>query len=232
MRRRWTLPGFALALLTACSQPEAPPYGFAAFPEQRWRFETEETFDVDGTEAKSLRFADVILRARPEPSGETEVELYLDRYYTKTQGTPSGESELSISEKGVSVQTAQSGRVGFGPNDKTLGGDTPRQGRKWRRALLEQPWQAWAQRVLADLARAHPDLPGKLERIDLMRYGHAMSIPVPGTRGDVAGGALAALARPQDRLHFAHADLSGYSVFEEAFTRGTLAGKQAALRGG
>lgn len=112
-----------------------------------------------------------------------------------------------------------------------LGGDTPQQARQWRRALLEQPWQAWAQRVLADLARAHPDLPGKLERIDLMRYGHAMSIPVPGTRGDVAGGALAALARPQDRLHFVHADLSGYSVFEEAFTRGTLAGKQAALRG-
>jgi hypothetical protein len=125
MRRRWTLPGFALVLLTACSQPEPPPYGFATFPEQRWRFETEETFDVDGSEAKSIRFADVILRAKVEPSGETEVELYLDRYYTRTQGTPTGESELSISEKGVSVQTAQSGRVGFGPNDKTLGGDTP-----------------------------------------------------------------------------------------------------------
>jgi hypothetical protein len=74
-------------------------------------------------------------------------------------------------------------------------------------------------------------LPAKLERIDLMRYGHAMSVPVPGVRASVATGALAALARPQDRLHFAHADLSGYSVFEEAFTRGTLAGKQVAARG-
>jgi monoamine oxidase len=109
-----------------------------------------------------------------------------------------------------------------------LGGDTPEQARQWRRALLAQPWQAWAQHVLADLARAHPDLPSKLARIDLMRYGHAMGVPVPGVRGDVAAGALAALARPQDRLHFAHADLSGYSVFEEAFTRGTLAGQAAA----
>jgi len=113
-----------------------------------------------------------------------------------------------------------------------LGGDTPQQALQWRRALLDRPWQAWAQHVLADLARAHPDLPGKLERIELMRYGHAMGVPVPGVRRDVATGALAALARPLDRLHFAHADLSGYSVFEEAFTRGMLAGKQAAARGG
>lgn len=113
-----------------------------------------------------------------------------------------------------------------------LGGDTPQQARQWRQALLARPWQTWAQQVLADLARAHPDLPSKLARIDLMRYGHAMGVPVPGVRGDVATGALAALARPQDRLHFAHADLSGYSVFEEAFTRGTLAGKVAAGRGG
>lgn len=111
-----------------------------------------------------------------------------------------------------------------------LGGDTPQQAQQWRRALLHQPWQAWAQHVLAELARAHPDLPGKLDRIDLMRYGHAMSVPAPGVRASVATGALAALARPQDRLHFAHADLSGYSVFEEAFTRGTLAGKQVAAQ--
>jgi len=113
-----------LLFALACSRAEGPPYGFAVAPEQRWRFEAEDVFDVDGTEAKSVRFADVILRAKPEASGDTELELYLDRYYARTQGTPSGDSEISISEKGVSVQTAQSGRVGFGPNDKTLGGDT------------------------------------------------------------------------------------------------------------
>ena len=84
-----------------------------------------------------------------------------------------------------------------------------------------EPWSAWAQAVVAEAARAHPDLPGKLGRVDLMRYGHAMAIPTPGLRGSPA---LAALSAPQDQLHFAHADLSAYSVFEEAFTRGTLAG--------
>ena len=87
-----------------------------------------------------------------------------------------------------------------------------------RRDLLQDDWRAWAGRVLADLAPLHPDLPERLQRIELMRYGHAMSIPHPGLRGSPA---LAALReRAQGRLQFAHADLAGYSVFEEAFTQG------------
>ena len=63
----------------------------------------------------------------------------------------------------------------------------------------------------------HPDLSAKVSRIDVMRYGHAMSTPVPGTR---ANAALQALQQPAGRLQFAHSDLSDYSVFEEAFTQG------------
>lgn len=103
-----------------------------------------------------------------------------------------------------------------------------------RQALAREPWQAWAQRVLDDLSPVHPDLPGKLGRIDLMRWGHAMVIPTPGLRGHPA---LSALAQPQGLLHFAHSDLSAYSVFEEAFTHGVRAAqaigmKKAAPRGG
>ena len=61
-----------------------------------------------------------------------------------------------------------------------------------------------------------------------MRYGHAMAIPAPGVRGNAA---LQALAQPQTpRLHFAHGDLAGYSIFEEAFTFGHIAGNAAARR--
>lgn len=87
-----------------------------------------------------------------------------------------------------------------------------------RRELLQEDWRAWAGRVLADIAPLHPDLPERLQRIELMRYGHAMSIPHPGLRGSTALGALR--ERAHGRLHFAHADLAGYSVFEEAFTQG------------
>ncbi|MBO9685519.1 MAG: FAD-dependent oxidoreductase [Mitsuaria chitosanitabida] len=89
-----------------------------------------------------------------------------------------------------------------------------------RKDLLQDDWRAWAARVLADMAPLHPDLPERLQRVELMRYGHAMSIPHPGLRGSPALTALREQA--QGRLHVAHADLAGYSVFEEAFTQGEM----------
>jgi hypothetical protein len=59
----------------------------------------------------------------------------------------------------------------------------------------------------------------------MVRHGHAMSIPAPGLRSSAA---LAAVPDSAARLSFAHADLSAYSVFEEAFTRGDAAGRRAA----
>ncbi len=97
-----------------------------------------------------------------------------------------------------------------------------------RQALLDEPWSLWSRRVVADLARAHPDLPAKTARIDLMRYGHAMAIPAPGVRGSAALRALTQPLADAPRLHFAHSDLAGYSIFEEAFTLGHAAGTAAA----
>ncbi|MEO8389628.1 MAG: NAD(P)-binding protein [Polaromonas sp.] len=96
-----------------------------------------------------------------------------------------------------------------------------------RRRLYEQPWTHWRDTILRELSVPHPDLPGKATRMEITRYGHAMSVPVPGIRGHAA---LQALQHPQaaQRLHFAHADLSGYSVFEEAFTQGHRRGEALA----
>ncbi|MCW7540854.1 FAD-dependent oxidoreductase [Aquabacterium sp. A7-Y] len=96
-----------------------------------------------------------------------------------------------------------------------------------RAALLDEDWRVWAARVIADLAAVHPDLPYKVKRADLMRYGHAMSIPVPGLRGSAA---LRALGEARGRVRFAHADLSGYSVFEEAYTWGVQVARRLAGR--
>jgi monoamine oxidase len=96
-----------------------------------------------------------------------------------------------------------------------------------RRLLLERPWTGWRDDLLAELSRAHPDLPGLAVRVDMTRYGHAMAIPAPGLLGRL-GRASAAGQPPwcvaSGRLGFAHADWSGYSIFEEAFTRGHFAG--------
>lgn len=95
-----------------------------------------------------------------------------------------------------------------------------------RASLLNDPWATRAAQVVQELSLMHPDLPPKVKQVDLMRYGHAMSIPVPGTRGSAA---LRALARPHGRIHFAHADLSGYSIFEEAMHHGVRAAREIAL---
>jgi hypothetical protein len=94
-----------------------------------------------------------------------------------------------------------------------------------RAALLADDWRPWAQRVIADLLPLHPDLPQQVRRVDLMRYGHAMRVPLPGTLSSPAHQALTRLA---GRVTLAHADLAGYSVFEEAYTLGWQAGQRVA----
>ena len=90
-----------------------------------------------------------------------------------------------------------------------------------RRQLLERPWTHWRDQLLAELAVPHPDLPELATRIEIVRHGHAMAIPVPGQLARMGAGRRRIEA---GRLAFAHADWSGYSIFEEAFTRGHHAG--------
>ena len=86
-----------------------------------------------------------------------------------------------------------------------------------RATLLTTSAAEWAARVLQGAAVMHPDLPALAQQVDLMRWGHGMAIPSPAVRGHVA---LAALRQARGRVRFAHTDLCGSSVFEEAFTVG------------
>jgi hypothetical protein len=97
-----------------------------------------------------------------------------------------------------------------------------------RRALLAASWASLRDDVLRDLARAHPELSREVRRLDVMRYGHGMVRPAPGfVCGPALAAAATALAGP---VHLAHADLSGFSLFEEAFEWGTLAAARVRAR--
>jgi hypothetical protein len=89
-----------------------------------------------------------------------------------------------------------------------------------RSKLLQQPWQHWRDSILSDLSRPHPDIRDCVSRIDVMRIGHAMARPTPGT---IFSEEQIRLNKPHGRIHFAHSDLSGFSVFEEAQYRGVEA---------
>ncbi len=92
-----------------------------------------------------------------------------------------------------------------------------------RQRLLETPCATWAEWILGDLSKPHPDIRQLVTRLDLMRWGHAMVRPVSGF---VWGDARQRLLQAQNRVLFAHSDLSGYSVFEEANYRGVLAAER------
>lgn len=93
-----------------------------------------------------------------------------------------------------------------------------------RKMLLEKPWGYWRDYILNDLSRAHPDIRQCVARVDVMRMGHAMARPVPGS---IFSEARTRLTKPFGRILFAHSDVSGFSVFEEAQYRGVAAAGQA-----
>jgi len=62
-----------------------------------------------------------------------------------------------------------------------------------------------------------------VDSVDITVRAHAMRIPLPGYLDDTQ---LRALRTHRSRLHFAHSDLSGYSVFEEAAYWGITAAQQ------
>lgn len=93
-----------------------------------------------------------------------------------------------------------------------------------RRLLLETPRAAWAAGILAELERVHPDIRRLTTRLDVFRNGHAMRRPLPGSLFGDQREKLVAFRHP--RLALAHADLSGFSLFEEAQYRGVLAAER------
>ena len=95
-------------------------------------------------------------------------------------------------------------------------GETPKAARE---KLYGATWEELASAVLADLCRAHPDLPPLVRRIDVMRWGHAMLRPVPGFLSNPVRRLPDA---PLAGIRFAHAD-TGLPLFEDAQDAGVRA---------
>jgi len=114
---------------------------------------------------------------------------------------------------GYVVATHQTGRD-HGPTVWTyylpILDDDPRAGRT---RLMDTTWEQWRDAILWDLGRAHPGIEALVDTIDVYLWGHAMVRPRPRY---LWSDALAASARPLGRLRFAHTDLSGMALFEEA----------------
>lgn len=78
----------------------------------------------------------------------------------------------------------------------------------------------WCRQIVSDLETAHPDIAHQIRRLDVWFWGHAMVRPVPGY---LWGDTRRRLLEPLHRVAFAHSDMSGIAIFEEAYLRGLRA---------
>jgi len=96
--------------------------------------------------------------------------------------------------------------------------------KKSRKELLSKPESHWKYLIINDLKIAHPDIENLIQEIEIQRIGHGMISPVPGFLwGEDRKQASKSIG---NKIYFAHSDLAGISIFEEAFHQGINAVNQ------
>lgn len=101
-----------------------------------------------------------------------------------------------------------------------LSSDTPQ---KERTAMANRTYHSWGQEILSDLRGPHPDLHNQIEQLDVWLWAHGMIRPTPDYIWNLSEKALTG---EHERLFFAHSDLSGISIFEEAQYQGVEKAKR------
>ncbi|MDZ7935325.1 MAG: hypothetical protein U5M51_10250 [Emticicia sp.] len=87
-----------------------------------------------------------------------------------------------------------------------------------RKKAITKTHDEWKTEVINDLKKAHSKIEESILKIDVKLWGHAMVRP---TIGFIHGTARhEAQQSVNNKIHFAHSDLSGVSIFEEAFYHG------------
>jgi protoporphyrinogen oxidase len=93
-----------------------------------------------------------------------------------------------------------------------------------RKEAIQNTPEQWAEIVFQNLSKAHPDIRLLCDSISVWIWGHGMAQPKPGA---IWGELRKQRQQPIDpSIFFAHSDLSGISIFEEAFYQGIRAANQ------
>lgn len=93
-----------------------------------------------------------------------------------------------------------------------------------RKYAIELQHGHWVRLVTDEMEKMHPGIRKQIQHIDVWVWGHGMIRPVPGF---ISGPARLQAQQPVDgKIFFAHSDLSGISIFEEAFYHGNRAAEE------
>ncbi|MFN3403810.1 MAG: FAD-dependent oxidoreductase [Cytophagaceae bacterium] len=84
--------------------------------------------------------------------------------------------------------------------------------------------EEWVNIILSELGKVHPAIDKYIENVDVMVWGHGMISPYPGFIWEKRkSGQMNTFG---NKIFYAHSDLSGISIFEEAFYQGINAAKK------
>lgn len=92
-----------------------------------------------------------------------------------------------------------------------------------RKEILKRSHKDWAKIVLDEMEYMHPGVSSLTKNLDVWLWGHGMVIPKVGF---LWGEARKNLQKSFGNLHFAHSDMSGISIFEEAQYHGIEAAQK------
>ncbi len=90
-----------------------------------------------------------------------------------------------------------------------------------RTQALTRTHAEWCAQIVDDLSVPHPGIAEHIRRVDIWLWGHGMIRPVPGFIWGETRRKMLSLQGPA--IFFTHSDMSGISIFEEAYTRGCTA---------
>jgi len=169
-------------------------------------FREDQPFAASEFQHNAWFVANLFLKDRPKPRFTKDFPLSWDNVIYESPGL------------GYVTATHQKG-IDYGPTILTYYYPMCAE-ENGRTKLFNYDWRELADVCLTDLSRAHSDIYELTSRIDIMRWGHAMISPRPNF---LWSGVREKAIKPYKNIHFAHTDLSGIALFEEAFYHGLRA---------
>ena len=176
-------------------------------------FREDPPFAANEFQHNSWFVANLFLKDRPKPKFAKDFPLSWDNVIYESPGL------------GYVTATHQKG-IDYGPTILTYYYPMCAE-ENGRTKLFNYQWKDLADVCLTDLARAHPDIYELTTRLDIMRWGHAMISPCPNF---LWSGVREKAIKPYRNIHFAHSDLSGMALFEEAFYHGIRTADEISFR--
>ncbi|WP_347321688.1 FAD-dependent oxidoreductase, partial [Ralstonia pseudosolanacearum] len=175
---------------------------------------------------------DVPAAELPEAAPWLLANLLIDGFPREHDDAPLAWDNVVYRGTGLGYVVANHQDIRVGPPEQSvftayvaLSDMTPKAAREW---LSQAAPQTLLERAMRDLDTVYGiRLRAQIRRADLTLRGHGMAIPSPGF---LSRPGIARLRESAGPIHYAHADLSGYSVFEEAAWWGDQAAQRILAR--